>query len=107
MSAVGKWMSPASRIRGHVAHVLLHVRPQGVIFVLNVADTWYFWTASSFLEQSQLKARAVSSAAAGAPKKAKMHLPRAYQTSHVHQILIRPIGPRDPKVLKKSRCYTN
>ena len=39
MSAVGKWMSPASRTRGHVAHVLLHVRPQGVIFVLNVTNT--------------------------------------------------------------------
>ena len=39
MSAVGKWMSPASRTRGHVAHVLLHVRPQGVIFVLNVINT--------------------------------------------------------------------
>ena len=31
MSAVGKWMSQASRTRGHVAHVLLHVRLQGVI----------------------------------------------------------------------------
>ena len=41
MSAVGKWMSPASRIRGHVAHVLLHVRPQGVIFVLNVTNTTF------------------------------------------------------------------
>ena len=39
MSAVGKWMSPASCTRGHVAHVLLHVRPQGDIFVLNVANT--------------------------------------------------------------------
>ena len=39
MSAVGKWMNPASRTRGHVAHVLLHVRPQGVIFVLNVTNT--------------------------------------------------------------------
>ena len=39
MSAVGKWMSPASRTRGHVAHVLLHVRAQGVIFVLNVTNT--------------------------------------------------------------------
>ena len=39
MSAVGKWMSQASRTRGHVAHVLLHVRPQGVIFVLNVTNT--------------------------------------------------------------------
>ena len=39
MSAVGKWMSPPSRTRGHVAHVLLHVRPQGVIFVLNVTNT--------------------------------------------------------------------
>ena len=39
MSAVDKWMSPASRTRGHVPHVLLHVRPQGVIFVLNVANT--------------------------------------------------------------------
>ena len=29
ISAVGKWMSQASRTRGHVAHVLLHVRPQG------------------------------------------------------------------------------
>ena len=52
MSAVGKWMSPACRIRGHVAHVLLHVRPQVVIFVLNVADTWYFWTASGFLSET-------------------------------------------------------
>ena len=39
MSAVGKWMSQASQTRGHVAHVLLHVRPQGVIFVLNVTNT--------------------------------------------------------------------
>ena len=39
MSAVSKWMSQASRTRGHVAHVLLHVRPQGVIFVLNVTNT--------------------------------------------------------------------
>ena len=39
MSAVGKWMNQASRTRGHVAHVLLHVRPQGVIFVLNVTNT--------------------------------------------------------------------
>ena len=39
ISAVGKWMSQASRTRGHVAHVLLHVRPQGVIFVLNVTKT--------------------------------------------------------------------
>ena len=39
MSAVGKWMSQASRTRGHVAHVQLHVRPQGVIFVLNVTNT--------------------------------------------------------------------
>ena len=38
MSAVGKWTSPASRTRGHVEHVLLHVRPQGVIFVLNVTN---------------------------------------------------------------------
>ena len=52
MSAVGKWMSPACRIRGHVAHVLLHVRPQGVIFVLNVTNTWYFWTASGFLSET-------------------------------------------------------
>ena len=29
MSAVGKWMSQASRTRGHVAHVLLHVRHVG------------------------------------------------------------------------------
>ena len=39
MSAVGKWMSQASRTRGHVARVLLHVRSQGVIFVLNVTKT--------------------------------------------------------------------
>ena len=39
MSAVDKWMSQASRTRGHVAHVLLHVRPQGVVFVLNVTNT--------------------------------------------------------------------
>ena len=39
MSAVGKWMSQVSQTRGHVAHVLLHVRPQGVIFVLNVTNT--------------------------------------------------------------------
>ena len=39
MSAVGKWMSPASWTRGHVAHVLLHVRPQEVIFVLNVTNS--------------------------------------------------------------------
>ena len=39
MSAVDKWMSQASRTRGHVAHVLLHVRKQGVIFVLNVTNT--------------------------------------------------------------------
>ena len=49
MSAVGKWMSQASWTRGHVAHVLLHVRPQGVIFVLNVTNTWHFWTASGSL----------------------------------------------------------
>ena len=41
MSAVGKWMSPATRTRGHVAHVLLYVRPQGVIFVLNVTNTTF------------------------------------------------------------------
>ena len=39
MSAIGKWMSQASRRRGHVAHVLLHVRPQGANFVLNVTNT--------------------------------------------------------------------
>ena len=39
MSTVGKWMSQASWMRGHVAHVLLHVRPQSVIFVLNVTNT--------------------------------------------------------------------
>ena len=39
MSGVGKWMSQASRTRRHVAHVLLHVRPQGIIFVLNVTNT--------------------------------------------------------------------
>ena len=39
MSAVGKWMSQVSQTRGHVAHVPLHVRPQGVIFVLNVTNT--------------------------------------------------------------------
>ena len=39
MSAVCKWISQASRTRGHVVHVLLHVRPRGVIFVLNVANT--------------------------------------------------------------------
>ena len=39
MNAVGKRMSQASRTRSHVAHVLLHVRPQGVIFVLNVTNT--------------------------------------------------------------------
>ena len=39
MSAVGKWISPASWTRVHVAHVLLHVRLQGVIFVLNVTNT--------------------------------------------------------------------
>ena len=39
MSAVDKWMSPASLTRGNVAHVLLHVRPQGVIFVLNMTNT--------------------------------------------------------------------
>ena len=39
ISAVGKWISQASRTRGHVAHVLLHVGPQGVIFVLNVTNT--------------------------------------------------------------------
>ena len=52
MSAVGKWMSPACRIRGHVAHVPLHVRPQGVIFVLNVTNTWYFWTVSGSLSET-------------------------------------------------------
>ena len=52
MSAVGKWMSEASRTRGHVAHVLLHVRPQGVIFVLNVTNEWYFWTSSGFLSET-------------------------------------------------------
>ena len=52
MSAVGKWMSEANRTRGHVAHVLLHVRPQGVIFVLNVTDTWYFRTASGSLSET-------------------------------------------------------
>ena len=46
MSAVGKWMSQASRTRGHVAHMLLHVRPQGVIFVTNLTKTWYCWTVS-------------------------------------------------------------
>ena len=51
MSAVGKWMSLASRTRGHVAHVLLHVRPQGVILVLNVTNTRHFWTASGFLSE--------------------------------------------------------
>ena len=39
MSVVGKWMSQASRTRGHVAHVPLHVRPQGVICVLHVTNT--------------------------------------------------------------------
>ena len=39
MSSVGKWMSQASRTRLHVAQVPLHVRPQGVIFVLNVTNT--------------------------------------------------------------------
>ena len=39
MSAVGKWMSQASRTCGHVAHVLLHVRSEGVIFVPNVTNT--------------------------------------------------------------------
>ena len=39
MSAVGKWMSQASRTRGDVAHMLLHVRPQGAFFVLNVTNT--------------------------------------------------------------------
>ena len=43
MSAVGKWMSQARRTRGHVAHVLLHVRPQGVIFVINLTA----WRCSS------------------------------------------------------------
>ena len=52
MSAVSKWMSQASRTRGHVAHVLLHVRPQGVVFVLNVTNTWYFWTTSGFLSET-------------------------------------------------------
>ena len=51
MSAVGMWMSSASRTRGHVAHVLLHVRPQGVIFVLNVTNTCHFWTASGSLSE--------------------------------------------------------
>ena len=41
MSAVGKWMSQASRRRGHVAHVLLHVRPQEVIFVINLTNTTF------------------------------------------------------------------
>ena len=35
MSAGDKGMSPAYRTLGHVAHVLLHVRPQGVIFSKN------------------------------------------------------------------------
>ena len=51
MSAVGMWMSSASRTRGHVAHVLFHVRPQGVIFVLNVTNTCHFWTASGSLSE--------------------------------------------------------
>ena len=45
-------MSSASRTRGHVAHVLLHVRPQGVIFVLNVTNTLHFWTASGSLSET-------------------------------------------------------
>ena len=52
MSAVGKWMRAASWTRGHVAHVSLHVRPQGVIFVLNVTNTWHFWTASGSLSET-------------------------------------------------------
>ena len=52
MSVGGKEMSPAYRTLGHVAHVLLHVRPQGVIFVLNMTDTWYFWTASGSLSET-------------------------------------------------------
>ena len=52
MSAVGKRMSQASRTRRHVAHVLLHVHPQGVIFLLNVTNTWYFWTASGSLSET-------------------------------------------------------
>ena len=52
MSAGGKAMSPAYQTLGHVAHVLLHVRPQGVIFVLNVTDTWYFWTVSGSLSET-------------------------------------------------------
>ena len=51
MSAVGKWMSPACRIRGHVAHVLLHARPQGVIFVLNVTNTCYFGRPPAFYQR--------------------------------------------------------
>ena len=52
MSAGGRAMSPAYQTLGHVAHVLLHVRPLGVIFVLNVTDTWYFWTVSGSLSES-------------------------------------------------------
>ena len=52
MSAVGKWMSQASRTRGHVAHVLLHVRPQGVSFVTNSTKSWHFWTASGSLSEA-------------------------------------------------------
>ena len=47
MIAVGKWISEASRTRGHVAHVLLHVRPQGVNYCAQVNVTRYFWTPSS------------------------------------------------------------
>ena len=60
-------------------------------------------------EQSERKARAVQCHRQRPEKKkaAKMQLPRANQTSHVHQILIRPVVPRDPKVLRKSPSYTN
>ena len=44
MSAVGKWMSQASRTRGHVAHMLWHVRPHGVNYCAQVNVRRYFWT---------------------------------------------------------------
>ena len=51
-------------------------------------------------EQSERKARAVSSAVAGAKQAAKMHLPRTNRTLHVHQILIRQMDAPVPHRVK-------
>ena len=53
-------------------------------------------------EQSERKARAVSSAVAGAKHAAKMHLPRTNRTLHVHQILIRQMDAPVPHRVKIS-----